>query len=210
MLEEPGESWPPLCIPSSLTLQNCIFFPNRARNNLWEISTQQRSVSHPENVPTFTHTADMRKQLRADSRVRAMGSLDYMAFTDAPLFTLRFCGLSILSSYISMIYKRYCQNHLMWFFHFVLIYYLLFTVSSPITTVEFPSLLIWPVSILSVYFNFLFFFGLQPPHDSPLFISLHVCVSIIYQHVHSEELCSLIVKVLFPSSQWVCVSALCI
>lgn len=57
-----------------------------------------------------------------------------------------------------MIYKRYCQNHLMWFFHFVLIYYLLFTVSSPITTVEFPSLLIWPVSILSVYFNFLFFF----------------------------------------------------
>lgn len=48
---------------------------------------------------------------------------------------------------------------------------------------EFPSLLIWPISILPVYFNFLFL-ELKPPHDSPLFISLQVCVSIIY--VHSE------------------------
>ena len=62
---------------------------------------------------------------------------------------------------------------------------------------EFPSLLIWPVSIFPVYFNFLFL-ELKPPDDSPLFISLHVCVSIIY--VHSEELCSLIVKVMFPGS----------
>ena len=67
---------------------------------------------------------------------------------------------------------------------------------------EFPSLLIWPVSILPVYFNFLFL-ELKAPHDSSLFISLQVCVSIIY--VHSEELCSLIVKVLFPGSYWECI-----
>lgn len=79
MLGEPCKSWLPLCIhpyfPSALKgfkTQNCIFFPNRVSNNLWEVSAQQSSVSNTENLPTFTHTAEMRKQLWADSREEPM------------------------------------------------------------------------------------------------------------------------------------------
>lgn len=158
MLKEPRKSWLPLCIHPSFSralerikTQNCIFFSSRGRNNLWEVSTQWSSVSNTENLPTFTHPAEWESQC-FPTRVGAMGSLGCFRLTVHP----QILQSVYLSCYVSMIYEGYRQNHFMQFFCFVLIYYLLFIVLSPVTTMEFPSLLIWPVSILPIYFNFLF------------------------------------------------------
>lgn len=70
MLEEPRKRAGCVCVPPQLlsalewsTTWNHIFFPSRARSNLWEVSTQKSSVASAENLPTFTHIAEMREQL---------------------------------------------------------------------------------------------------------------------------------------------------
>lgn len=89
---------------------------------------------------------------------------------------------------------------------FPLCFDLLFVVYSIISNnndgISFPTNLAY--FHLACLFQFPFL-GLKPPHDFALFISLPVCVSIIYQHILSHELCSLIIKVLFPASQQDCI-----
>lgn len=102
------------------------------------------------------------------------------------VFVLRSCNLSSLPIDISMTCGECSRSHLMWFPHSILIYYLLFTVLSPVTTMEFPSPLIWSISILPIYFQFPFSW-LETSQWLCLVYFL-VCVSVLRQQVLSGTL----------------------